>query len=261
MVYTPVGIKCAEHAGVARGAVKVAKGAQRFSYEGQGRLLTKTLIGANVAIFLFQLASGGGTLGYAGGGITEQFDLYAPAVADGEWYRLLTAAFLHAGLLHLGLNMLFLWWIGGPMEEAIGRGRFALIYVVSGLAGSAGALFFGHYELFGTSPGTHTVGASGALFGILGAAFIFERQRLYVLGGGALSIIVLNLAFGFVVAGVSIGGHVGGLIGGMLCALALSRFGRAHAAYGRPGPLGIAGVIAVALLSVAVAYWSVADFV
>ena len=66
---------------------------------------------------------------------------------------------------------------------------------------------------------------------------------------------------GFVVTGISIGGHIGGLIGGMLCALALSRFGRAHAAYGRPGLLGIAGVIAVALLSVAVAYWSVADFV
>jgi membrane associated rhomboid family serine protease len=157
--------------------------------------------------------------------------------------------------------MLFLWWIGGPVEEAIGRGRFALLYVVSGLAGSAGALLFGHFELFGTDPGTHTVGASGALFGILGAAFIFERQRLYVLGGGALTIILVNLAFGFVITGISIGGHVGGLVGGMLGALALSRFGRAHAAYGRPGLLGIAGVIAVAVLSVAVAYWSVADYV
>jgi membrane associated rhomboid family serine protease len=262
MVYTPVGIKCAEHAGVARGAAKVAGSARRFSSEGHGRLLTKILIGANVGIFMLQLASGGGTLGYAGGGgLTERYDLYAPAVADGEWYRLLSAAFLHANLMHLGLNMLFLWWIGGPMEEAIGRGRYALIYVVSGLAGSAGALLFGHLGLFGTGPGTHTVGASGALFGILGAAFIFERQRLYVLGGAALSTILLNLAFGFVVTGISIGGHVGGLVGGMLCALALSRFGQAHAAYGRPGVLGIAGVIAVAVLSVAVAYWSVADLV
>jgi membrane associated rhomboid family serine protease len=261
MVFTPVGIKCAEHAGVARGAARVAKGARRFSYEGRGMLLTKILIGANVGIFLLQLGQGGGTLGYAGGGITADFDLFGPAVANGEWWRLLTAAFLHANLLHLGLNMLFLWWIGGPVEEAIGRGRFALLYIVSGLAGSAGALLFGHYGLFGTDPSTHTVGASGALFGILGAAFIFERQRLFVLGGGALATILLNLAFGFVVTGISIGGHVGGLVGGMLGALALSRFGRAHAAYGRPGLLGIAGVIAVALLSVAVAYWSVADYV
>jgi membrane associated rhomboid family serine protease len=261
MVYTPVGIKCAEHAGIARGAAKVATSARRFSSEGHGMLLTKIVIGANVGIFLLQLGQGGGTLGYAGGGITADFDLFGPAVANGEWWRLLSAAFLHANFLHLGLNMLFLWWIGGPVEEAIGRARFALLYVVSGLAGSAGALLFGHYGLFGTDPGTHTVGASGALFGILGAAFVFERQRLYVLGGGAMATILINLAFGFVVTGISIGGHVGGLVGGMLGALALSRFGRAHAAYGRPGVLGIAGVIAVGLLSVAVAYWSVADYV
>ena len=105
-----------------------------------------------------------------------------------------------------------------------------------------------------------TVGASGALFGILGAAFVFERQRNYVLGGGALTIIVLNLAFTFAIPGISIGGHLGGLVGGALSALALSRLGRAHAAYGTPGLTGIAGVLAVGVASVAISLWAVAGY-
>jgi len=251
MVYTPVGIKCAEHAGVAQGAVRVARGAQRLTREGGGALLTKTLIGVNVAIFLLTLSQGG-TLSRPRGEIFDRFALFGPLVANGEWWRLFTAAFLHANLIHLGMNMLFLWWIGAPVEEAIGRARYALLYVVSGLAGSAGALVL--------DPEAVTVGASGALFGILGAAFVFERQRNYVLGGGAMGIILLNLVFTFTISGISIGGHLGGLVGGALAALALSRFGRAHAAYGRPGVAGIAGVVAVGVLSVALAYWSVADF-
>lgn len=251
MVYTPVGIKCAEHAGVAQGAARVAKGAQRLSREGGGALLTKALIAINVGVFLLTLSQGG-TLSRPRGEIFDRFALFGPLVAQGEWWRLLTAAFLHANLIHLGLNMLFLWWIGAPVEEAIGRARYALLYVVSGLAGSAGALLL--------DPEAVTVGASGALFGILGAAFIFERQRTYVLGGGALTIILLNLVFTFTISGISIGGHLGGLAGGALGALALSRLGRAHAVYGRPGVAGIAGVVAVGVFSVAVAYWSVADF-
>ena len=252
MVFTPVGIKCAEHAGVAQGAARVARNARRFGIEGTGALLTKALIAVNVGIFLLQVGLGGGTLNAPRGELFERFALYGPLVAQGEWWRLIGAAFLHANLIHLGMNMLFLWWIGAPVEQALGRARFALLYVVSGLAGSAGALLL-------TAPETTTVGASGALFGILGAAFVFERQRNYVLGGGALTIIVLNLAFTFAIPGISIGGHLGGLAGGALSALALSRLGRAHAAYGRPGLAGIAGVVAVGIASVAIAYWSVAD--
>jgi membrane associated rhomboid family serine protease len=173
-------------------------------------------------------------------------------VASGDWWRLLTAAFLHYGPVHLGLNMLALWWFGAPLEEAIGRGRYLLLYLVSGLAGSAGALLL--------DPNAATVGASGAIFGILGAALVLERQRNFVLGGQALGLIVINLILGFVIANVSIGGHVGGLIGGVLCTLVLSRFGRGHAAYGRIGLTGVAGVVGVGLLSVAVAYWRVRGY-
>jgi membrane associated rhomboid family serine protease len=250
MVFAPVGIKCPDHAGVAQGAARVTKGVRRASIEGTGALVTKVLIGINVAVYLVTLAQGG-TIGRVGGDLYARWALFGPLVAEGEWWRLITATFLHASLIHLAFNMLFLWWIGAPVEEAIGRARFLLLYLVSGLAGSAGALLF--------SPNAITVGASGCLFGILGAALVFERQRNYVLGGGALTIILLNLAITFVIPGISIGGHLGGLVGGALGALALSRLGRTHAIYGRPGVLGIAGVLAVGLASVAVAFWSVAD--
>lgn len=250
MVFTPVGIKCAEHAGVATGAARVVQGARSFSLAGHGALVTKILIGINVLVFLWQVGSGG-TLTDPDGYPYLHGALNGYLVADGEWWRVFTSMFLHGSVIHVGLNMLFLWWIGAPVEQALGRARYALIYLVSGLAGSAGALLM-------TSPEAVTVGASGAIFGILGAAFVFERQRNYVLGGGAVTIIVLNLAFSFAVPGISIGAHLGGLVGGALSGLALSRLGRVHAAYGRPGLAGIAGVIAVGLASVAIAYWSVA---
>ena len=253
MVYTPVGIKCAEHAGVAQGAAKVVQGARRISIEGTGALLTKALIVVNVGVFLWQVGSGG-SLTQPYGWPYQEGALHGYSVAAGDWWRLVTTMFLHGSIVHLALNMLFLWWIGAPVEEAIGRARYALLYFVSGLAGSAGALLLTH-------PDVPTVGASGALFGILGAAFVFERQRNYVLGGGALTIIVLNLAFTFTISGISIGGHLGGLAGGALAGLALSRLGRAHAAYGRPGIAGIVGVVAVGIASIALAYWSVAEYV
>jgi membrane associated rhomboid family serine protease len=137
--------------------------------------------------------------------------LFGPAVADGDWYRLITAAFLHYGPIHLGLNMLVLWIIGPPLEDFFGHARYLLVYVVSGLAGSAGALLM--------SPDGLTVGASGAIWGIMGAALILEWRKIYVFGGQALGLVVFNLAITFLIPGISIGGHIGGLIGGGACAL------------------------------------------
>jgi membrane associated rhomboid family serine protease len=269
MVQTSVGIKCAEDAGVRTGAARVARSAQRFGVEGQGALLTKILIGLNVGVYVLMLATGGGTLGAPSGELFDKGSLIGigiqhgqlVGVAQGEWWRLVTSAFLHASILHLGFNVLFLWWVGAPVEEAIGRWRFALIYVAGALGGAAGALLFGKYELFGTSLATPTVGASGALFGILGAALVFERQRQYVLGGAALSIIVINLVLSFTISGISVGGHLGGLVAGALAALALSRLGSAHALYGRPGLAGVVGVLAIALGTIALSYWAVADYI
>ena len=128
--------------------------------------------------------------------------------------------------------MLALWWIGRPLEDWLGPVRYLLLYLVSGLAGSAGALI--------ANPTAVTVGASGAIFGILGAAIVLERQQTYVLGGSAITLLVVNLAFTFAVPGISIGGHLGGLAGGALCILALSRFGKRSAAYSRIDAVSIA---------------------
>lgn len=254
MVFAPVGIRCPEHAGRAQGTSRVTSGVKRAAYEGTGALVTKVLIGLNVLVFLINLAQGS-TLGQTSGALFEKGALfvstpfYPGGLADGEWYRLITAAFLHGNLIHLGMNMFVLWIVGAPVEQAIGRGRFLALYVVSGLAGSAGAIIF--------SPHAVTVGASGAIFGILGAALVLEAQRNYVLGGQAAGLIVVNLVLTFAIPNISIGGHVGGLLGGALSMLALSRFGRTHAIYGRPGLLGVLGLVAVGVASVLVAYFRV----
>jgi len=246
MTMAPVGIRCPEHSGKPQGVQRVTRGVQRAAFEGAGAKVTKLIIGLNVAVYVAELAQGGGVYGLQST-IYEKGVLWAPFVAQGDYWRLLTAAFLHYGPFHLLLNMLGLYWFGSLLEQRLGSGRFLLIYVVSGLAGSAGALVL--------DPLKPTVGASGAIFGILGAGLVLERQRDYVFGGSALGVIVANLVLTFAWPNISIGGHIGGLIGGAAAVLALSRLGRGHAAYGRAGLAGIAAIVAVGILSVALAYW------
>ena len=250
MTFGPVGIRCPDHSGKARGAAKVVQSVQRSTSRNPG-IVTTTLIAINVGIYLLQLA-GGASINANSAWIFEHGALYGPLVAQGDWYRLLSAAFLHYGPIHLGLNMLALWWIGRPLESYLGPMRYLLLYLVSGLAGSAGALI--------ASPTGVTVGASGAIFGILGAAIVLERQGTYVLGGSALPLLIVNLAFTFAVPGISIGGHLGGAIGGALCILALSQLGKRSAVYSRIDLLSIASLIAIGALSVAVAYWKVRGY-
>src|SRR5262249_56030743 len=120
----------------------------------------------------------GGWMKGVGRKILEKGAVLGRVVAQGDWWRLITTAFLHYGPIHLGFNMLFLYWVGTPVEQYLGRTRFLIVYFVSGLAGSAGALVF--------APDAVTVGASSAIFGILGAALVLERQGSYVLGGSAV---------------------------------------------------------------------------
>jgi membrane associated rhomboid family serine protease len=255
MTPAAVGIRCPEHSGAPQGVRKVARTAQRTSYAA-GAIVTKTLIAINVGIYLLELAMGGQFNG-TGNRIFEKGALVVSAqysdgtlagVAHGEWWRLITAAFLHYGPIHLGMNMLALWWFGQPLEFTLGRWRFLLLYVVSGLCGSAGALIL--------SPNAITVGASGAIFGILGAALVLERRGSLVFGGQALTLIVINLVFtlSFGLSGaISIGGHIGGLIGGVVCMLALLRFRRETA-------LAVAACAAVGLLGIALSYWKVRGY-
>src|SRR5436190_12080714 len=269
MTMAPVGIRCPEHSGRPQGVQRMTTGARRAAFEGVGARVTKALIGLNVAVYVAELAQGSGVnanhgsiyqggvliangVKFRGGVVGVPKGTFIPdalhpvGVAHGERWRMLTAAFLHHGPFHLLLNMLALWWFGSLLEQRIGSGRFLMLYIVSGLAGSAGALI--------ASPLEPTVGASGAIFGILGAGLVLERQRDYVFRGSALGIIVINLVLTFSIANISIGGHIGGLIGGAIAALGMTRFGRSHAAYGRAGALGVATMVLVGIASVVIAY-------
>jgi membrane associated rhomboid family serine protease len=206
-----------------------------------GPIVTYALVAINVGVFLLELLAGGQING-TGNALYENGVLFGPAVADGDWWRLVTAMFLHYGLIHLGMNMLVLWLIGPPLEDYFGHWRYALVYLVAGLAGSAGALIF--------SPNALTVGASGAIWGIMGAALVLEARRIWVFGGQAMGLVVFNLIFTFLIPGVSIGGHIGGLIGGGLCAFAFSSLRRSPM-------LATASMAAVGVVSVLVAFASV----
>ena len=136
-----------------------------------------------------------------------------------QYWRLITGGFLHAGFIHIAFNMYLLWWLGRMLEPINGTGRFAAIYFTSLLCGSMGALIL--------EPNTFTVGASGAIFGLMGAALIELRNRGHDMWRNEImALIVLNLVLSFVISGVSIGGHIGGLLGGLLVAFLIGQADR-----------------------------------
>jgi membrane associated rhomboid family serine protease len=208
MTPTPVGMRCPECAGQTTPVKRIGTGL------AAGRApATYALIAINVAFFFAEVAGGGGGFGFNGGGsVYNNLALFGPKVADGEWYRVVTGGFLHAGLLHIAFNMFALFILGRLLEPAIGTPRFLGIYGVALLAGSCGALI--------VTPDALTVGASGAIFGLMSAAFIIARHRgLEQIAGQIGLFVLINLAFTFGAAGISVGGHIGGLIGGGLAAL------------------------------------------
>jgi membrane associated rhomboid family serine protease len=170
---------------------------------------------------------------------------HVAGVAQGDWWRMITAAFLHYGPFHLAINMYSLYFAGTLLEQVIGRWRFALLYLASGIAGSAGALVI--------TPNSPTAGASGAIFGILGALFVLERRRHISTGGQIAGLIVLNLVFTFALSNISVGGHIGGLIGGVVLMFALLQFRRSWL-------YSVASTVGLVVVSVVVAYLKVRNY-
>jgi membrane associated rhomboid family serine protease len=200
MTSTPVGMRCPECS------------RQRTQVHTL-RSMTTDPIATYVIIAICVLAYFGSRAGGTGRAFNELL-LYGPAVADGEYWRLVTSGFLHAGLLHLLFNMYVLYWLGRMIEPAIGTARFLALYGTALLAGSLGVLLL--------SFDSRTVGASGAVFGLMAAAFVMQRSRgIDPMASGLGPVILLNLGITFLLPGISIGGHLGGLIGGAAAALAL----------------------------------------
>ena len=239
MTPTPVGMRCPECASqrtrVVRNPTGEPGGFEAFP-------ATYVLIAINVIVFLVEIASGGGGLGSVGGQVLEDFGLYGPLVAEGEWYRLVTSGFLHASIIHIGFNMFLLYMLGRLLEPALGTSRFLALYFASLLAGSLGALI--------VEPNALTIGASGAVFGLAGATFVIARGRgMEALAGQIGFLILFNLVFSFVSPRISIGGHVGGLIGGVICALIIVAGERGMLGRNRRA-LEIAAMAAVAVVAV-----------
>jgi membrane associated rhomboid family serine protease len=242
MYDSPVGMRCPECAGRrtrARGLPIARSGATYGTY---------ALIALNVIVFIAELGGGGGAGSLEGGGqLIADGGLLGPAVADqGEWYRIVTSGFLHAGPLHLFLNMFVLYILGTILEEGIGTARMVGIYFVSLLAGSFGALLLDPNEL--------TVGASGAVYGIMAATFLVARQRGVEQLASQIGLwVILNLAFTFSVPGISIGGHLGGLAGGAAAAgviIAGERRGRGAAG------MEVLGLLVIAAIAFGGALWA-----
>jgi membrane associated rhomboid family serine protease len=201
MTPTPVGMRCPE---CSRQKTKV-RTAVTLTSDPQ---LTYALIAINVIAWMAMLATGA-PLNGVGGTVYQHGALYGPLVADGEWWRIVTAGFLHAGIIHIAFNMYFLYFLGMILEPMIGRMRFGLIYAVSLVGGSFGALLL--------TPNTPTVGASGAVFGLMGAAILAMRARgIDPMQSGLGVTLLLNLGITFLIPGISKGGHIGGLAAGLI---------------------------------------------
>lgn len=213
--------------------------------------VTKILIGLNVAVFLLglvllrgqtlsevlfngsrRLISDGGLLRDAQSGSGQLL-----GVANGQWWRIVTSGFLHAGILHLGFNMYALWWLGGEIERGLGRARLLTIYAVSLLAGSLGALVT-------TAPYVPVVGASGAIYGLMGAVVASYRSRgIRIQDSPIFGVLIINFLLTLGIRSISIGGHVGGFIGGLIVGWLLLDFG--ERTLNKSLPYVLSGVVAV----------------
>lgn len=207
----------------------------------------------NIAVFLWMTVKDGGG---SGSRITQahaDLGLWAPYLKDGEWYRLVTSGFVHFGIIHLAFNMFAIYQLGQMVERAMPHVQYALLYFASMLGGSLGALL-----VEGTTPSL-TAGASGAVFGLLGAAAIgMHRRGINIFSTGIGTALLLNLFLTFSISGISIGGHLGGLAAGAICGFVML------APHHRPTPkwAGYAVPIAVSVVCVVVSvlYVKTLDF-
>ncbi|MET7864593.1 rhomboid family intramembrane serine protease [Micromonospora taraxaci] len=229
-----VGHQCPECVNEGRRSVRPARTAFGGGTAGRHGYVTKALIAVNVLLMLLSIASdrggdaavgGSGFGGLMGGstpltnwgsvlGLAVFPDGTLGGIADGQWYRLITAMFLHYGVIHLLLNMWALWVLGRSLEANLGPLRFGALYLIGGLGGNVAAYLF-------SAQNSATAGASTAVFGLFAALIIIERKMGRDISQ-VIPILVINLVFTLTVPGISIPGHLGGLVVGALMALVLA---------------------------------------
>lgn len=206
------------------------------------RLLTKILLGINLAVFLAVQIRPSllDPLVLVGVWPPEPF-LPTEGVAEGEWYRLVSSMFTHEAIWHFGFNMLGLWWLGGPLEEALGRARYLALYLISGLAGSALTYLL-------ASGSTASLGASGAIFGLFGAIAVLMR-RLNQDMRPIIALLVINVIITFGWGNIAWQAHLGGFVAGVVIGYAMVHAPRERRALVQYGTcalvLGVAVVMTV----------------
>lgn len=226
-----VGFQCPECVAQGRRSTRAATSVFGGGTEGERGTVTKTLMGINIGVWLLSLVVGIATGELSGSDIarfissgsitdlvrwgaatpaqvyTDGQNLYlADGIATGQWWRLVTSGYLHSGILHLALNMYALWILGPYCERLLGRWRYIALYVISGIGGATA-------EFLLRDPGTYAVGASGSIFGLMAALIFFFRAMNMDLRP-IITLLILNLAFGFFIPGISVIGHLGGAIAG-----------------------------------------------
>jgi membrane associated rhomboid family serine protease len=217
MLPAPVGYQCPECVKEARGAAPRRRVRVRFVL-GRPGIVTTTLLVANITMFLVEVALGGPGSLSSGPSVQRLFDLGAmqplTIAQQHQYWRLFSAMFLHAGLLHIAFNMYALYLFGYLIEAALGKPRFIAIYFVSGFLASVTSYLF-------SDPRGVAVGASGAIFGLLGAwvAYNYRRRGSAVASfqlRWALMLIAINLVLGFSIASIDNSAHIGGLVAGII---------------------------------------------
>lgn len=199
-----VGQQCVDCVHEGRRTVRRGRTVAGSSRGGRRPVVVPVLTALNVALFVLTAAQAGSIGSNNRSALFQEWVLVPGLVAGGDWWRPLTSGFLHYGPLHLVFNMLALWWLGRELEPVLGRARFLAVYLVSLLGGSAAVMLF--------SPANSLVaGASGAVFGLMGAMFVIIR-RLQLPAGQIVGLVVVNLVISVVVPGISLMGHVGGLL-------------------------------------------------
>jgi len=249
MTPTSVGMRCPECAGDRTKVVRLPRrdpsaAFQNFvAHDPRTWAVTHWLMAINTLVFLFEVATGVTLLGNnVSGTVYEHGVLFGPSISgygSHQYWRLITSGFLHESLIHIGLNMWVLWSVGRLLEPAIGKVYFAAIYFAALLAGSFGALLL--------TPDTPTLGASGAIFGVMGALIMVAHARhLPLWSTGLIPTLLINFVFTLAVPHVSIGGHAGGVLAGLATGWLVTEYGekRDKRSY------VLAGCAVIAILSV-----------